>query len=212
MYNIDILENFVSVEGEQLLKLFNPSLTFLQEEAMEMIQIPDLLILSLSCHFRLPPDIDSSLIDMLLSYQYTLPVAYITSIILHVYIVLYKYYQFHFQPFKKVHLFTQTYQPFFSSFLLFAIFVPLIPIQLFYILFACLGLPILPFAFAQFLSALPQTYLNVTLGERLTEVDSIRFEADTPFLLLLITSLGLSLLWTVTRTIRILQEDNSKTK
>ncbi|EDR22061.1 hypothetical protein EDI_201780 [Entamoeba dispar SAW760] len=216
LFTPSILNSVTGLDENVFVQLYHPNLQTMQSLVDSDISFIKLIFVSLSVHIRLPQDIESSLVDMLFAYKYGKVYAFGISVIIHtlseiiLFSVMYslsKILSSFIPKLQQIHAFSSRFWPYFSNVTLFSIFVPILPIRICCALFGLIGLPIFAYALAQLLSVLPQTYLNMNLGERMTEVESIRFESDIVFLVLLLFALGSSLTITITFTIKNFFED-----
>ncbi|BFU24951.1 hypothetical protein EHI_087000 [Entamoeba histolytica HM-1:IMSS] len=76
---------------------------------------------------------------------------------------------------------------------LFDTFIPLVPINLFNVMYAIIGVPVHCHLFALFQSSLPDIYIRLLFGIDLVQIESMKFTADLPYLFVVLFAIGMTL-------------------
>lgn len=112
--------------------------------------------------------------------------------------------------FVKCRLFCERFGWYFAAFALFNIFIPMIPCELVYIIYAILGCPIHCMLFALFVSHLPEFYIHLNLSSHFIQLETLKFHADYYYLLTILIALGSMLFVCVVKTLHLYFEKNDE--
>ncbi|ELP84558.1 hypothetical protein EIN_171030 [Entamoeba invadens IP1] len=90
----------------------------------------------------------------------------------------------------EVRRFCNKFGWYFSALQLFDTFIPLVPVSLLNVVFACIGVPLHNFLFSVIHTSLPDLYVRHFWGVYLSEIVALKFVADLPYLFVVLFSIG----------------------
>lgn len=114
--------------------------------------------------------------------------------------------------FVKCRTFCEKFGWYIAAFALFNIFVPLVPADLLYVVFAVIGCPIQCMLFAMVCSHLPEFYIHYKLAQNFIQLETFKFQSDNYYLAVVCVSLFAMLFMCVVKTVQFYFEKDDEVK